>query len=336
MRLSTLLALTCAAALSACTDGPDKPPTTSSGSGDDGNDDGNDDDGGDSGFWAVGENGTMLRLTPAGELSHYPLDSLDIDGDLRAIACKGADQAVVAGAGGIILTTFDAGQTWDRVEVGPLELRAVALSAGPVGYIVGDGVVLRSEDDSRSWTALALAAHDWSAATTTATGATALLTSAAGEIFRLQDTTLERVYTGDGGLLAGIAVTPDGLHAVAVGQAGLVLRSSDGGARWTPEAPATSRDLHAVRIAADASLVVAVGQAGTVLRLGADDSAVTRLLDPALSLRALHLSRTHGHAVGDAGTLFTTHDAGRSWESVALDLEHDLLGLDDLHGEPHL
>ena len=121
-----------------------------------------------------------------------------------------------------------------------------------------------------------------------------------------------------------------------VGQAGLLLRSDDGGLTWRAELPATTRDLHAVRIAGDNSLVLAVGQAGTVVRIAQDDTSVTELLDASLSLRALHLSTSHGHAVGDDGVMFSTHDQGRSWEPIALGLETDLLGLDDLHGEPHL
>ncbi len=331
MRL-TPLALTCLL-LPACTDGPDKPSTTTTTttSDDGGGDDGGDDGGG---FWAVGEQGMMLRRSHDGAVSQYPLE---LDEDLRAIACKGADQAVVAGAAGVVLTTFDAGVSWDRVEIGAdVELRAVALSSGAIGYIAGDGVLLRSQDDSRTWSPLAIAAHDWTAITTTGAGTTALLTSAGGQIFRLQDTQLALVHAGDGSLLAGVAVTPDGTHAVAVGQSGLVLRSDDAGAHWITEPPVTARDLHAVRIAADASLIVAVGHAGTIVRIGIDDIATQELLDPALSLRALHLSQSHGHAVGDDGVMFATHDLGRTWAPMTHSLDADLLGLDDLHGEPHL
>src|SRR5690606_39494562 len=42
--------------------------------------------------WVVGEDATMLRLDPAGDVLFYPLET---EGDLLAIACKGAE---VAGA----------------------------------------------------------------------------------------------------------------------------------------------------------------------------------------------------------------------------------------------
>ncbi len=325
MKHPILLTLACAASLGACgDDGPNKPSSTSSSGGDSGG----------SGSWAVGERGAMVRLTPEGEVSHYPLE---LGEDLRAIACKGKEQAVVAGAAGVLLRTFDGGASWDQLDLGgAVELRAVALSAGPTGYVVGDGVVFRSLDDSRTWDAVPSEAHDWTGVTTTAAGTTALLTSAAGEIWRLRDVTLERVYAGDGAVLGGVAVTPDGQQAVAVGQAGLLLRSADAGDHWRAEPLATTRDLHAVRIAGDASLVLAVGEAGVVVRLGADDTSIAETLDPALALRGLHLSVSHGHAVGDDGVMLGTHDGGRTWEPVDLGLDVDLYGLDDLHGEPHL
>jgi photosystem II stability/assembly factor-like uncharacterized protein len=334
MKLSTLFMLSCAtaamAAMAGCNTEKDK---TTSGSGSGGDDDGNNDEGGDDegGFWAVGENGAMVRLTHEGEVSTYPLDET---GDLRAIACKGAAQAVAVGEAGLMVVTFDGGATWDTVDLGGRELRAVALSAADVGYAVGDGVVFRSLDDSRTWDAVPVTAADWTAVSTTAAGTTAWLT-ADDEIWRLRDETLERMYAASAPL-TGIAVTPDGAHAVAVGEAGLLVRSDDAGETWTPEVVKTARDLRAVRIAGDASLVIAVGDAGVVVRLGEDDISVSELLDPALSLRALHLSQTHSHMVGDHGAVLVTHDQGLTWDPIAIGMDVDLLGLDDLHGEPHL
>lgn len=298
-------------------------------------DDKTSDSGGDGGgFWAVGEDATMVRLTHDGAVSQYPLEA---EGDLLAIACKGHSEAVAVGEGGLAIRTDDGGMTWSPIEV-PTQatLRAVALSGGTGAYIAGSQVLLRSEDQGRSFTAVPDAAGEWTAVTTTAAGRRAWVASASGEIWQLDEAGLAKVHS-DGRRLTGLAATPDGAQVVAVGEAGALLRSLDGGASWAAVETPTQRDLHAVRVAGDGSVVVAVGGAGVVLRI--DDAGISseEHLDPARALRALHLSSDgHGHAVGDGGAVLATHDAGVRWEAVAVDLDVALFGLDDLHGEPHL
>lgn len=287
------------------------------------------------GGWAVGEDATMVRIDPVGAVSFYPLEA---EGDLRAIACKGADTAVAVGDDGLVVRTEDGGRSWARVDVGTrAALRAVALSGGTAAYAVGADIVLRSDDEGRGFSVVPGGEGEWTAVTTTAAGARAWLASAAGEVWRLDGEALAPVFTNSEGPLAGIAATPDGRHVVAVGAGGLVLRSDDEGASWSSVAAPTVRDLHAVRISRDAAEVVAVGAAGVVLRLGGAGAVAEEHLDEALALRALHLSADgHGHAVGDFGVALATHNLGARWEPLALGLEVALYGLDDLHGEPHL
>lgn len=266
----------------ACDDGPDKPTTTTTTGDDTTGTTGGDTTGGDTtgdppSYWAVGEEGMTPRVGADHQPSQYPLE---LDVDLRAIACRGAEQAVVAGAGGPVLTTIDGGQQWTRQRTSRTRPSCGPWRCRRVRSDISRGIVLRSQDDARSWTALPIAAHDWTAVSTTATGATVLLASAAGELFRLRDDELTRVYAGTGVPLRGVAITPDGAGAVAVGDAGRLLRSDDGGEQWTPEVLSTARDLQAVRISGDASLIVAVGAAGTIVRFGRDDVAVSELLSP--------------------------------------------------------
>ena len=103
MKRLSLLAFSCLLASTGCNGGKDG--TSSSGSG---GDSGGDDGGG---FWAVGENGAMVRLSHGGDVSTYPLDEA---GDLRAIACRGTEQAVAVGEGGLLVVTFD--PQYDTVE----------------------------------------------------------------------------------------------------------------------------------------------------------------------------------------------------------------------------
>ncbi|PCC73060.1 Uncharacterized protein SAMN02745121_06478 [Nannocystis exedens] len=289
-----------------------------------------------SGAWAVGEDATMVRLNPEGDVWYYPLE---IEGDLLAIACKGEATGVAVGDDGVVLRTDDSGESWKRIDVGTrARLRSVILSGTSPAYIAGDGIVLRSDDDGHTFTPVPDAEGDFTSVTTTAKGTSAWLTTASGEIWQLDGEALRPVFTTSEGPLSGIAVTPDGASLVAVGAGGLVLRSDDGGAAWTSVTTPTRRDLHAVRISRTADLVVAVGAAGVVLRL--DDAlgaSAEELLEPGLALRALHLSLDgHGQAVGDHGVVLHSHDFGRQWEALDLGLEEALFGLDDLHGEPHL
>lgn len=285
--------------------------------------------------WAVGEDATMVRITPSGEVAFYPLES---EGDLLAIACKGADTALAVGEDGVVLRTEDSGANWETIDVGTrARLRAVILSGAHAAYVVGSDIVLRSDDEGRSFTPVPDAEGEWTAVTTTAKGTQAWLASAAGEIWHLDGEALTPVFVNSEGPLSGIAVTPDGAHLVAVGAGGLVLRSDDGGTQWSSVTAPTHRDLHAVRVARDASVVVAVGAAGAVLRIDDQGASAEELLEPGLALRALHLALDgHGHAVGDHGVALATHDAGLHWEPLDLGIEPALFGLDDLHGEPHL
>lgn len=303
-----------------CKGDDDKDSSTSNGSG---------------GAWAVGEDATMIRVDPAGDVLFYPLET---EGDLLAIACKGSEVAVAVGEDGVVLRTEDGGTKWRQIDVGTRSLlRAVALSGGTGAYVAGSDIVLRSDDEGRSFSAVPDAEGEWTAVTTTAAGTLAWLTTAEGEVWRLEGETIAPVFTTSEGPLSGIAATPDGAHVVAVGAGGLMLRSDDGGTVWSTVTAPTQRDLHAVRIASEADLVIAVGAAGVVLRIDDQGASAEELLAPELALRALHLSSGgHGHAVGDFGVALDTHDAGVNWAPLELGLEQGLFGLDDLHGEPHL
>lgn len=114
------------------------------------------------------------------------------------------------------------------------------------------------------------------------------------------------------------AVAFDGNYGIAVGHAGRMMESSDGGASWNlaAEQAPTKLAMHGIAIAGNHA--VAVGQMGLVLiREGrgawkkVDSGTDQRLLRVSLNKSGLAL------AVGAFGTLLKSADAGASWTSIA-------------------
>jgi photosystem II stability/assembly factor-like uncharacterized protein len=145
------------------------------------------------------------------------------------------------------------------------------------------------------------------------------------------------VHAADGEALYDVAVSHDGTTIVAVGEGGRVLRSGDGGDRFTVLAAATTLDLHAVQLAANHETIVAVGEAGVVLRIAAAGTHVQETLAPEDTLHDLHLRADGlGQAVGTRGTVLLTTDAGQHWDPVDTGRTADLYGVDDFHHAAHL
>jgi len=288
--------------------------------------------------WLVGEEGEMLRLGAAGEVEPYPLDE---DADLHAIACVGADIAWVVGSSGTVLSTSDAGVTWQRHDVGTTsDLRAVAVGEDhhtdwTLVAAGADGVVLRVESSGEIGR-IAAPVLDWTAVALDAHAEAILLASDDGSVWRISDGGEPmQVWTTDAAL-TGLSVTPAGDRAVVVGSEGLVAISDDGGLHWAPVAVPTFRDLHAVRMSKDGGAIVAVGEAGVVVTIDETGTTATELLDPALALHGVHLhAEGGGHAVGDAGIVLATPDVGRTWSPVETGTDAVLRGVDDVRLGAH-
>jgi photosystem II stability/assembly factor-like uncharacterized protein len=291
--------------------------------------------------WLVGDEGEMLRLTPDGEASTYPLEHA---GDFDAITCHGAATAWVVGEGGAVLLSRDAGDGWAPVDIGStVHLRAIAAAEGlPERFetlvVAGDdGVLLRSVDGGRSFTPIEGPVVDWTAVATDELGRFAFVAGQDGSVWRSEGgAPLVRVHAADGEALHDVAVSHDGATVVAVGEGGRMLRSVDVGGRFTAVPTATELDLHAVHFAADHETIVAVGEAGVVVRIDADGAHVQEALGPDEALHDVHLRADGlGQAVGTRGTALLTTDAGRSWDPVDTGTTADLHGVDDFHPASH-
>ena len=117
---------------------------------------------------------------------------------------------------------------------------------------------------------------------------------------------------------------------IAVGVAGTMFETDDGGKDWHPGTPVTQSAL--LGVDCNASWPIAVGQSGTILirRDGkwqvAKSGTDARLLSVSVNNAGL------AFAVGGFGTVLRSADGGQSWEPIAFDWD-ELLG-DIL--EPHI
>jgi photosystem II stability/assembly factor-like uncharacterized protein len=295
------------------------------------------------GGWLVGQAALMVNVPhdPTGDVGHYQLDTRE---DLLGIACRGTTDAWVVGERGLLLSTRDAGKSWQVMDSGVTStLRAVALAAPDTVYVAGDeGMARASFDGGRSWRPLAVPAQNWLSVSTRKTdGGLALLASASGSIYRFEAASgwLGETGKSPAGALHSVVLGRDGNTAVAVGEAGTMLVSADGGRSWRVRETGSQAALRDVWLTGDrADRFVAVGEDGLLLEgavFGAGTDA--RSLGAGTTLRALHLEASgHGTIVGDRGSVFLTDDFGVTWDRLDLEDDRHVFGVDALDSGPHL
>jgi photosystem II stability/assembly factor-like uncharacterized protein len=114
------------------------------------------------------------------------------------------------------------------------------------------------------------------------------------------------------------AMNINGKNGMAVGAAGALLITNDGGATWTEGSSGSDFGLFGIAVAGDHRLIV--GQRGTVL-LGdaegkwtaATSGTENRLLNVDVNSAGLAI------AVGEFGTIMRSKDGGKSWEQRTID-----------------
>jgi Uncharacterized protein related to plant photosystem II stability/assembly factor len=115
------------------------------------------------------------------------------------------------------------------------------------------------------------------------------------------------------------SVAFNGDFGEAVGEAGLVLQTMDGGKTWQHEtSPPTQSSLFSVAISGSRS--IAVGQQGLILIR--DGRKKWRTLEPVTDQRLLRVSMNKSGlavAVGAFGTLLTSLDYGETWSELKPD-----------------
>ena len=109
----------------------------------------------------------------------------------------------------------------------------------------------------------------------------------------------------------------DSLIGIAVGERGVLRRTSDGGVTWQISRIATTDDLNAVAYATP-DIVVAVGKAGSIFRSVNGGTGWDRIPSPVDdSFVAIDFADAdRGIAVGSNGNAIRTTDGGEHWEVV--------------------
>lgn len=184
--------------------------------------------------------------------------------------------ALAVGAGGCVLRSDDEARTWRRV---PAEtdaaLHAVTGTAAGVVVVGAGGLVLRSDDGAKSFCA-ARSRIERSLYGVWGTGSVFFASGEEGTLLRSDDAgaSFRALRDAKGRSWARWGDTPVPLAAIAgrsereviaVGTCGTVVRTRDGGARWTRDDTGSFGYFNAVSLPAKGR-AIAVGEGGVIVR----------------------------------------------------------------------
>jgi photosystem II stability/assembly factor-like uncharacterized protein len=201
---------------------------------------------------------------------------------LYSVCFVNSDTGFVAGSGGTILKTTDAGATWTLLNSGSTAvLRSIYFVNDSVGYVVGGNTVgvivaiLKTTNGGLSWTTQ-----------------TSPVTKRLNSVFFLNETI-----------------------GYAVGFTGTILKTIDGGANWISQISGTTKLLNSVYFT-DINTGYAVGQSGTILKTtdgGANWMPQTSGTTTAVLNSVQFVNSTTGYVVGSTGIVLKTTNGGNNW-----------------------
>jgi photosystem II stability/assembly factor-like uncharacterized protein len=222
---------------------------------------------------------------------------------------RAGKRLVAVGQRGHILTSDDAGRTWQQASV-PVssDLLAVHFPTADAGWAVGhDGVVLNSTDGGRTWQRQLDGRTLGDVLTSAYTQGADAKWYAEAKRFAAQ---------GAENPLLDVCFL-DAKNGYVVGAFGLVLRTADGGRSWTPLLHLADNPkalhLYAVRRIGDGLFIA--GEQGTLLKW--DGNRFAALASPyAGTLFGLVGNERAVLAHGLRGNVVRSIDGGRSWSAV--------------------
>jgi photosystem II stability/assembly factor-like uncharacterized protein len=151
--------------------------------------------------------GTVQKTTNAGTTWNFSASS---GGELDGIQFTNDSQGIAVGTLGRVLRTTNGGTSWTSLTTPTTnQLEDVSFASDSIGYAVGAGVALRTTSGGRSWSSITWPSGAcWGLGVWFTSTTTGVMISDCGGIFRT------------------------------------ILKTTDGGASWTPQtSPVTSTDL---------------------------------------------------------------------------------------------
>lgn len=266
---------------------------------------------------AIGNNSSTSGLrdpiaTPAPDTAFGAYSSL------TAVTATGS-RLVAVGRRGVILASDDAGKTWQQCP-SPVssDLTAVQFVDAQHGWIVGhDAVVLKTTDGGKTWERKL-----------DGRAALALLAASYGPQGKTPDDAIAQDIERAGSQSATPGVLPYPLLSVwfrsadegyVAGAFGLILRTSDGGASWTPmiERTANSKMNHIYAISSDGGQVYLAGEQGFLRRLDENTGAFMPMASPYEgSFFGMAVNQAHLVVHGLRGNAYVSDDGGARWRKI--------------------
>ena len=275
--------------------------------------------------WAVGDGGTIIKTTDGGETwqaqpSHTAVNLASVDFVDAENGWAVAGPRGIARPDQLVIHTADGGATWEvQLEADQLpddraQLYAVDFVSATTGWAVGsEGLIVKTTDGGVTWTVQESGIWPRLSSVAFLDASTGWAAGDVGTILR----------TVDGGVTWSpqAAGTSEGLTALtfvsptsgwAVGDHGVVLRTVDAGSTWVAQESGTTTGLTDVDFVSPTE-----GWTGGESLHTTTAGAVWSLQSPCTTRQDLSsvdfVDLLTGWAVGAAGTIVHTADAGVSW-----------------------
>ncbi|MBI1803693.1 MAG: hypothetical protein HY033_12800 [Ignavibacteriae bacterium] len=265
--------------------------------------------------YTVGETNTILKSIDFGT-NWVRLDST-APRNYFSVFFTTQDSGWVVGSQGIIRRTTDGGMTWiSQASHSAFALYALTFTNKSNAFAVGDARIISSHNGGEFWDAESLDATNGARGIFFTDTSSGWIAGLHGEIKRTVDggATWSSLTRGSRVNLNAISIpAQDQTYAIAVGDKGIVMRTTNAGAEWTTSSTPTTKALRSVYfISSNAGIVV--GDNGVILQTIDGGQAWNSIQSDSSNLTSVYFADgLNGWAAGFDGAVFQTTNAGSVW-----------------------